>query len=168
MRRFRLDTSRSPVVRFLKDHDFACPGCGFNLRGMPTALCPECGRRLAIDEIEELHHPDSLKAQWRTRLWAAFGLTIASLLMWIVMTTQWQTYGVSVNHMDPRVWYWVSLIGPCFAFAFIALWSCARKLTCGNYAALRSPLKMWVWSVAAPWLILIVVVLLARIAAIGI
>ena len=28
----------------LKDRDFACPGCGYHLRGIEGEKCPECGR----------------------------------------------------------------------------------------------------------------------------
>lgn len=31
------------LVALLREHDLACPGCGYNLRGLTGKKCPECG-----------------------------------------------------------------------------------------------------------------------------
>jgi hypothetical protein len=36
------------LVRFLAARDVACPLCGYNLRGLTTPRCPECGRELRL------------------------------------------------------------------------------------------------------------------------
>ena len=36
------------VVAFLRDRDFPCPLCGYNLRCLTTPRCPECGRELRL------------------------------------------------------------------------------------------------------------------------
>ncbi len=41
----------SPLVEFMARHDVECPGCGYNLRGVRTNACPECGRTLLINEL---------------------------------------------------------------------------------------------------------------------
>jgi hypothetical protein len=33
----------SSFARFLAEHDVHCPRCGYNLRGLSSAKCPECG-----------------------------------------------------------------------------------------------------------------------------
>ena len=39
-----------PLLRqFLADNNAACPGCGYNLRGVTSQICPECGTELRID-----------------------------------------------------------------------------------------------------------------------
>src|ERR1051326_1221584 len=36
------------LVGFLASRDVACPKCGYNLRGVESARCPECGERLEL------------------------------------------------------------------------------------------------------------------------
>ncbi len=33
---------------FLADRDAPCPGCGYNLRGLPGDRCPECNQHLSL------------------------------------------------------------------------------------------------------------------------
>lgn len=33
---------------FLAERDIACPGCGYNLRGLTGRICPECGQALVV------------------------------------------------------------------------------------------------------------------------
>lgn len=36
------------IQMFLADRDAPCPGCGYNLRGIEQATCPECGRAIEL------------------------------------------------------------------------------------------------------------------------
>ncbi len=36
------------LVEFLSDADAPCPGCGYNLRGLTSARCPECNEALEL------------------------------------------------------------------------------------------------------------------------
>lgn len=40
------------IATHLKDHDYACENCGYNLRGCATASCPECGFRINVVAVE--------------------------------------------------------------------------------------------------------------------
>lgn len=33
---------------YLMDRDLPCPGCGYNLRGLPGRVCPECRQELRL------------------------------------------------------------------------------------------------------------------------
>jgi predicted amidophosphoribosyltransferase len=33
---------------YLADHDHPCPRCGYNLRGLASPVCPECGTGLSL------------------------------------------------------------------------------------------------------------------------
>jgi hypothetical protein len=37
---------------YLSGHDAACPGCGYNLRGLKRLRCPECGREIGWQDIK--------------------------------------------------------------------------------------------------------------------
>lgn len=36
------------LLEFLRDHDAACPLCGYNLRALTRPVCPECGQELVL------------------------------------------------------------------------------------------------------------------------
>jgi len=36
------------VIAFLRDRSVPCPRCGYDLRDIPTAKCPECGEPLVL------------------------------------------------------------------------------------------------------------------------
>ena len=36
------------LIAYLRDRDAACPLCGYNLRGLTSSRCPECGRRVRL------------------------------------------------------------------------------------------------------------------------
>lgn len=36
------------LAAFLADRDLFCPGCGYNLRGLTSAHCPECRQHLVL------------------------------------------------------------------------------------------------------------------------
>src|SRR5437870_2661971 len=42
------------VIEFVRDRDRACPLCGYNVRNLTTARCPECGHRLRL-QVQPLH-----------------------------------------------------------------------------------------------------------------
>lgn len=44
-------TNPDPLIAYLAAHDAPCPGCGYNLRGLQTNSCPECGRTLSLKAI---------------------------------------------------------------------------------------------------------------------
>ena len=41
-------SEESALVEYLRERDVACPLCGYNLRGLTAARCPECGRGLHL------------------------------------------------------------------------------------------------------------------------
>jgi hypothetical protein len=50
------------VAELLRDRDFACRGCRYNLRGVREARCPECGRGISEEEIEAVEQSEE---EWR-------------------------------------------------------------------------------------------------------
>jgi hypothetical protein len=36
------------LLRFVRDRDVECPGCGYNVRNLCNDRCPECGQRLEL------------------------------------------------------------------------------------------------------------------------
>ena len=42
------DVERLLIIAHLHERDEPCPACGYNLHGIPTPICPECGTELAV------------------------------------------------------------------------------------------------------------------------
>ncbi len=41
------------LAEFLAQRDVACIGCDYQLRGLETNACPECGKELSLDEVRQ-------------------------------------------------------------------------------------------------------------------
>ncbi len=50
------------LAAYLADHDAPCPNCSYNLRGLKSGTCPECG-----DPILLRAYPDAERLDDRTR-----------------------------------------------------------------------------------------------------
>ena len=44
----RTALDRQALIEFLRERDMACPLCHYNLRGLMSPRCPECGRDLEL------------------------------------------------------------------------------------------------------------------------
>ncbi len=44
----RNDNEANGLRQHLADRDLPCPGCGYNLRGLPDPVCPECRQELHL------------------------------------------------------------------------------------------------------------------------
>ena len=40
--------SQAMLLDFLRDHEAACPVCGYNLKALTRPVCPECGQDLML------------------------------------------------------------------------------------------------------------------------
>ena len=58
-----------PLITYLATHDAPCPGCGYNLRGLRSGVCPECGKQLTLDMF---HESPPRPFSWVTDVWAFF------------------------------------------------------------------------------------------------
>lgn len=43
----------NPLAWFLKDREYPCPRCGYSLKGLTSAKCPECGVGLELSVTPE-------------------------------------------------------------------------------------------------------------------
>jgi hypothetical protein len=71
------------LVAFLRERDVACPLCRYNLRGLASARCPECGRELRLSVgLLEPRQGAWLMAQISVAAGAGIGLlAIGSIMM---------------------------------------------------------------------------------------
>ena len=40
--------AESMLLEFLREHESACPVCGYNLKALTRPICPECGQELVL------------------------------------------------------------------------------------------------------------------------
>jgi hypothetical protein len=57
------------LAEYLADNDAPCPVCEYNLRGLTTASCPECGRELTLADVSA---PRRVRPGW----WCWSGIVI--------------------------------------------------------------------------------------------
>jgi hypothetical protein len=79
------------TVAFLAEHEAHCPECDYNVRGQPTARCPECGRELAL---QLLTVAGDISRPWVIGLIAAAicsgtGLFVAAIAMHFPLPPMW-------------------------------------------------------------------------------
>ena len=41
----------NPLTTYLATHNAPCPGCGYNLSGLTSGVCPECGRAVLTMDL---------------------------------------------------------------------------------------------------------------------
>jgi hypothetical protein len=94
------------VREFLADRDVPCPGCGYNLRGIHAARCPECERtvRLCVEGSE---------VPPRVRVRAALLLTIV-LVATVGQVALWFFSGAWSSAMP--FWYTVGMLAAVGSF----------------------------------------------------
>jgi hypothetical protein len=53
------ESEQALLLTFLRDRSHPCPVCGYDLRNLDNARCPECGRelRLTVTELRPVHAP---------------------------------------------------------------------------------------------------------------
>lgn len=134
--------------------DRECPGCGYNLRGLPLqSKCPECGMTVIAPHSGEIDDPLSL-APTRIILvfirgcWAAsiiVGLVIALNVAqrfpdWDEQYSLWGFFGLSVLWVGAVIW-----LTPAFGIPQAAMRGFSRR---GKLRALARWLQ-WGWVLAA-------------------
>jgi hypothetical protein len=74
------------LVGFLRQRDVACPLCEYNLRGLTSARCPECGRELRLS----VGLTEPFMRAWILLAAAAFGSGGSGVfLLFLVMRSGW-------------------------------------------------------------------------------
>ena len=72
------------LLSFLAGQDVACPSCAYNLRGLTTPRCPECGRELKLS----VGLTEPYLAAWITLAMVVFTNAGAGLLFFIVFAQE--------------------------------------------------------------------------------
>lgn len=67
-------SERELITRFLKNREYGCPSCKYNLRDVTTGSCPECGKYLQLS-IVPLERRDSVALPWLLSM--ALSLSVA-------------------------------------------------------------------------------------------
>ena len=97
------------------DADLICPTCGYNLRGLPSDRCPECGNEFDRSELagfstpwQNDRHDGVIRAYWRT-VWMALRRT----------GTFRQVAANPVTYRDAQHFRWITLAHVYLPFVII-------------------------------------------------
>jgi hypothetical protein len=80
------DSDVQALIEFLRDRDAWCPACRYNLRGLTTPRCPECGRelRLSVGVTEPF-----LRAWIMLAVSTCASSALGVLMAWILFREGW-------------------------------------------------------------------------------
>lgn len=110
------DTS-TLLIAFLAANDAPCPGCGYNLRGLAGATCPECGEAVELDVRRES------AGIWHRWLLPAFAWPAGLLLIAIGETLPLR--GLLGLHefvyLLWQLWFWVAGCIGCIALVAVVV-----------------------------------------------
>lgn len=89
------------TLRYLKEQDADCPGCGYNLRGLRRQQCPECGRAFTWQDMTAAEVRISLRTAAVDLVGLCFTVGVNVVLTGIVAAAV-LVYGKSSWFTDPR------------------------------------------------------------------
>ena len=131
------------LTTYLAERDDACPGCGYNLRGLTGTRCPECNQelRLRVGLVE-------LRLAWFVTglIGIGMGLGFSALLLMYAVTDR-----LFAQYRGPpgQVW-WPLAAGTVLGGALLAGWVLNRRRW-----ALHSAQRRWALVFAA-WILSLV------------
>jgi hypothetical protein len=125
------NVQRQRIVRALADRDLPCERCGFNLRGLPSPICPECGAEVRTEYVLDGRFADELaalrrRAEWQVRI--AFALPTVRLLATLVVFTAWKDSEVGPLAVCPGL----------LLLDLVALAMCSRSVVAAANATPRT------------------------------
>lgn len=140
--------------RYLKEHDAACPGCGYNLRGLKSQRCPECGREFTWQDMKapEVRIPFRTAAVDLAGLCLTVGVNIA---LTGLMTRAVLIYGKSSWFTDPRFdlggrsKYSISGVLLIVLAISFAAWGWAWERSSVSSWRAQNALAVWCWLLTA-------------------
>jgi hypothetical protein len=104
------------LLRYVRERDVACPLCGYNVRGLTSTRCPECGRELRLT----LGLLEPYQAAWV----ALVGILCASggfglFCIFMVVKQGWPSWGDEQKLLD--LTFAFHMIVPPFALAAVLM-----------------------------------------------
>jgi hypothetical protein len=88
------------LFEYISRQDAPCPGCRYNLRGLHSALCPECGFEFTLKQLQEHQAAFELEQQvWLKRVGAIRVqlILLAVILVANVASMMFLIQGVSIG-----------------------------------------------------------------------
>jgi len=141
------------VLAVMRQRDIACPGCGYTMKGLPTVVCPECGRRLNWIDVD----PPRNALAWRVAVFDLAGLigtvvvngVLAVVLAFAVvgfLKGSWFTAEVFNLGRGPRS---VSGVLLFVLGASLVAWGAAWELSSHRSYRVQQALAAWCWVLTA-------------------
>jgi hypothetical protein len=108
-------TVTTDLADFLADRDEPCPSCGYNLRGLTQAACPECGASLTLRvNLAEPRLASFIGGVIALSIGAGFHTLVYGYFLVVLLGD----FGAS--HADPEVW--TLMVGAVGSSVGLCLW----------------------------------------------
>jgi len=105
---------------FLADHDLACEGCGYNLRGLRGVSCPECGAVVALGVVRAGASGAARAAMMCALAWPVV-YPLPTLVILALMSVQSLFGGGSPEWLWYAAW-WNLLVAAVSGVLLVRLW----------------------------------------------
>lgn len=120
---------------YLADRDAPCPVCGYNMRGLATSTCPECGRRIEL-RLRRRRPSLAKRFVWLNSI-VLGGITLvlaplSAKSLWSGWRTGFYLRGIGKVTNSPILLALVEHVGA------IALWAGVAISACGLFSLARS------------------------------
>jgi hypothetical protein len=142
-------SERDLLLLYVRDRDFPCPGCGYNLRALTSPVCPECGQTVRLS----VGLADVQLGPWIACL---LGISFPSGIGIIVLVI----LGINLLYGRDLSWRYMP-----WQAALVILYSIGSipvniLLIAGRRRFLRLSRPVQRWLGAAPWIVMAVVITL--------
>lgn len=137
---------------YLAERDIACPGCRYNLRGLPGDACPECRQELRLTVGLAEPRIGALLACWPP-LFAGAGAAAALLIFVLIMTASYSNGFPDGNEAVMLVWLPLSCFVSCGAAAGWLSTRRGRRQFRGLSSEGRAGVVAVAWALPAVWFI---------------
>ena len=114
--------SRELLAAFLAANDAPCPVCAYNLRGVTTDHCPECGKEIEL----RIGSMDLRIGWWLAAILALAGAEGFFFILFALIPYNYRYYA-------PPLWEFLLIIGPLLFLGF------------GVFLLIRKRRHVWRW-----------------------
>ena len=94
------DATEAALIRaWLAEHDYSCVHCGYNLKGVESLVCSECGKTITL----QIRPPDPSQGVWLTTLIALVFVTTIPFIHAVSIFVEMMSVGIGGVNLSSHI-----------------------------------------------------------------